>query len=183
MKHLGFLLLLMGAVLQADSVKQELYHLYQSKKYEEACSIGMRYFQENRKDTEFVSLYAFSCLYSDFIDRLAVPISILKHSKEARANATYLSIILMQKKLLYHALIDGYDLSAYHFPTTDYVLSTVFDLYAKDSNTKKRNVYEYKDAKNPSRTYRLFLTENDEVVKMVIEEYYDTILTHRHIYW
>ena len=101
---------LLTSLVQAD-LKQELYHLYQSEQYGIACSKGMKHFQKNRKDTEFVSIYAFSCLKADYIDRLAVPISILKHSEESRANAAYFSVILMQKKLLYHAIIDGYDLT------------------------------------------------------------------------
>lgn len=164
-------------------LKQDVYHLYQSKKYDEACSLGMRHFQGNRKDTEFVSLYAFSCLKSDFIDRLAVPISILKHSEEARANAAYLSVILMQKKLLYHALIDGYDLSGFKLPSTDYVLSKVFDLYAADKLPKERTVFEYQDPAKNGITYKLYIADQGGVKKMVIEEYYDTILAHRHIYW
>lgn len=174
--------LLLIASLQAD-IKQDLYYLFQSKKYEEACSKGMRHFQQHRKDTEFVSLYAFSCLHSDYIDRLAVPISILKHSEESRANAAYLSVILMQKKLLYHALIDGYDLSQFKLPTTDYVLSKVFDLYAHDDQAQKRSVYAYKDHESEKASYKLYIQREGKVDKMVIEEYYDTILTHRHIYW
>lgn len=174
--------LLFFSALQAE-IKQDIYHLYQSNKYEEACSKGMRNFHKHRKDTEFVSLYAFSCLKSDFIDRLAVPISILKHSEEARANAAYLSVILMQKKLLYHALIDGYDLSQFKLPTTDYVLSKVFDLYAADNHTQKKRLYNYADPSLPKVSYKLYVTQKGHVKKMVIEEYYDTILTHRHIYW
>ncbi len=177
------LLLITPLLLQATEVKQEIYQLYQSEKFHEACSVGMRNFQRNRTDTEFVSLYAFACLKSDFIDRLAVPISILKHSEESRANAAYLSVILMQKKLLYHALIDGYDLSAFQLPTTDYVLSKVFDYYARDQHTGKRDVYEYRDAEDPRRRYKLYVTESGRVKKMVVDEYYDTILAKRHIYW
>jgi hypothetical protein len=173
---------LLFAILKAD-IKQDIYHLYQSKKYAEACSKGMRNFQKHRKDTEFVSLYAFSCLQSDYIDRLAVPISMLKHSEEARANAAYLSVILMQKKLLYHAMIDGYDISQFKLPTTDYVLSKVFDLYAADDHGQEKNVYEYLDPTSPKLSYKLYVTQKGHVKKMVIEEYYDTILTHRHIYW
>ena len=179
---LFMMILLMSAWLHAN-IKQEMYRLYQNKDYEEACSAGMRHFQDNRQDTEFVSLYAFSCLKSDYIDRLAVPISILKHSKESRANAAYLSVILMQKKLLYHALIDGYDLSSFKLPTTDYVLSRVFDLYARDNHVQTRDVYVYQDPDSASRHYKLYIMQNGSVKKMVIDEYYDTILAHRHIYW
>lgn len=183
MTRFWIFVILTTLAIRADELKQEIYQLYQSQKYQEACSVGLRYFQKNRTDTEFVSLYAFACLKSDFIDRLAVPISILKHSKESRANAAYLSVILMQKKLLYHALIDGYDLSAFRLPTTDYVLSKVFDFYSRDDQTQNRNVHEYRDPQSPRISYKLYLTESGGIKKMVIDEYYDTILRHRHIYW
>ena len=173
---------LFTAWLRAD-VKQELFQLYQNKQYEAACSKGLVNFHNYRKDDEYVSLYAFSCLQADFIDRLAVPVSVLKYTQEARANAAYFSVILMQKKLLYHALIDGYDLSQVKLPTTDYVLSKVFDLYAQDRDPKERDVYVYRDPDSKKVTYKLYLTNPGKVKKMVIEEYYDTILTHRHIYW
>ncbi len=173
---------LLISLLHAD-LKQDLYHLYQTEQYGVACSKGMKNFQKNRKDTEFVSIYAFSCLKADYIDRLAVPISILKHSQESRANAAYFSVILMQKKLLYHAVVDGYDLTQFKLPTTDYVLSKVFDLYSRDDHSKKREVYSYVDPASPQTTYKLYVTQNGNVKKMVIDEYYDTILRHRHIYW
>jgi hypothetical protein len=177
-----FTLILLTTMLQAD-VKQELFKLYQDQQYKAACSKGLINFHNYRRDEEYVSLYAFSCLKADFIDRLAVPVSVLKYTEEARANAAYFSVILMQKKLLYHALIDGYDLSEVRLPTTDYVLSKVFDLYAQDQEGGKRDVYVYRDPTSPKLSYKLYLTQPGKVKKMVIEEYYDTIMTHRHIYW
>lgn len=175
-------IMIIGATLYG-SVKEELFNLYQSQEYGKACRIGVKYIHLYNKDEQYVSLYAFSCLKSDYIDRLAVPISMLKHSKEARANSAYFSTILMQKKLLYHALLDGYDLSNITLPTTDYVLSKVFDLYAKDDHIQKRDLYVYRDRTSPGVTYKLYIQHSGQIRKMVIEEYYDTIMAHRHIYW
>ena len=182
MRHIILLGLLFLSILSAD-IKKDLYHLYQDKQYTEACSKGLKVFQKYRKDEEFVSLYAFSCLYADHIDRLAVPISTLKHSEEARSNSAYFSVILMQKKLLYHSLVDNYKLSDLKLPTTDHVLSIVFDLYAKTDQTRKRDYYTFKDINNEKISYKLYLQNDTHLKKMVIEEYYDTIMTHRHIYW
>lgn len=179
-----FSLLILSLSLFAGA-KEELFHLYQDQKYAQACSKGISIVHQYNRDEQFVSLYAFACLKSDYIDRLAVPISMLKYSPEARANAAYFSVILMQKKLLYHALIDGDDLSTLKLPSTDYVLSKVFDLYAQDDHTKtnKRDLYIYRDKSSPKVTYKLYIKQTSRVKKMVIEEYYDTILAHRHIYW
>jgi len=176
------LILFLTITLYAD-IKRDMFNLYQNKKYEDVCSMGFDHFKQNKKDEEYVSLYAFSCLNSDYIDRLAIPTAVLKFSKEARANSAYFSVILMQKKLLYHALLDNYDLSAYNLPTTDYVLSKVFDLYSQIGKHEPRAFYLFEDPNDPKITYKLYLSREYRLTKMVIEEYYDTINVKRHIYW
>lgn len=176
------LLFLLVANLSAD-IKRNMFNLYQNKKYEKVCSMGFDNFKKNKKDEEFVSLYAFACLKSDYIDRLAVPTAVLKFSKESRANAAYFSVILMQKKLLYHALVDNYDLSEFSLPTTDYVLSKVFDLYAKLGKHEPRAFYLFEDPDDAKLTYKLYLSRDYKLDKIVIEEFYDTISIKRHIYW
>ncbi|WP_457748309.1 hypothetical protein [Sulfurimonas sp.] len=169
--------------LHAYDIKQNLFTLYQNKKYEKICSIGFNNFQKYKKDEEFVSLYAFGCLYSDYIDRLAIPIATLKFSKEARANSAYFAVILMQKKLLYHSLIDGYNLSRFILPSTNYILSKVFDLYTKLGKHEPQAFYLFKDPIDSKLSYKLYISKNNRVNKMVIEEYYDTIILKRHVYW
>jgi len=167
----------------ASNIKQEMLGLYQNNKFAKVCTMGFDNFAKYKRDEEFVSLYAFACLNSDYIDRLAVPTAVLKFSKEARANSAYFSVILMQKKLLYHSLVDGYELSELKLPTTDYVLSKVFDLYAKLGKHEKRAFYLFEDPKDKKLSYKLYLTKDYKIAKMVIEEYYDTMLLKRHIYW
>ncbi len=176
------LILLFSLSLYAD-IKQDMFNLYQNEKYERVCSMGFDNFKRNKKDDEFVSLYAFACLKSDYIDRLAIPIALLKFSPESRANSAYFSVILMQKKLLYHALIDNYDLSSLNLPTTDYVLSKVFDFYAKLGLHEPRTFYLFEDAKDKKLTYKLYLAKDRRLNKIVIEEFYDTITIKRHVYW
>jgi len=178
-----YLLLLFLVTNIYANIKEEMFTLYQNKKFKEACRLGFDNFSKYKKDESFVSLYGFSCLNADYIDRLAIPTTTLKHSKEARANAAYFSVILMQKKLLYHALVDNYDISSLKVPSTDYVLSKVFDLYTKVQNQKKHQYYIFEDKENPKISYKLYLVKERYVTKMVIEEYYDTIMTKRHIYW
>lgn len=165
------------------NIKQNMFNLYQNNKYEKVCQIGFDNFKKNKHDEEFVSLYAFSCLNSDYIDRLAVPTAVLKFSKEARLNSAYFSVILMQKKLLYHALVDNYDLSEFTLPTTDYVLSRVFDLYSKIGKHEPRAFYLFSDLHDKKLTYKLYLVRDYKLNKIVIEEFYDTITIKRHVYW
>jgi len=168
--------------LQAD-IKQNMFNLYQNKKYDQVCNIGFENLNKYKNDESFISLYAFSCLKSDYIDRLAIPIAILKKSKESRSNSAFFSVILMQKKLLYHSLVDGYNLSELNLPTTKYILSEVFDLYSKIGKHKKRAFYLFENKTNNNITYKLYLVKSETFDKMVIEEFYDNVMVKRHIYW
>jgi len=169
--------------LFAVSTKYNIYALFQEQKYSQACDLGFKNFYKNIKDENFLSVYAFSCLKADNINRLSLPVANLKASKESRANASYFSVILMQKKLLYHALIDGYDFTNINLPSTDYVLSKVFDLYVKLGKHNKQEVYFLKDTDNDKLTYKMYLIKHNNLNKIVIEEFYDTIVVKRHVYW
>ena len=177
-----FIALLLALSLYADT-KKELLHLFQNKQYEEACNLGFKNFSDNSKDEEYVSLYSFACLNIDYIDRLSVAITTLKYSKEARANASYFSTILLQKKLLYHAMLDGYDISSLDLPKTDYVLSKVFDLYTKKTNGEKREYYIFEDEENAALKYKLYVLKDGKIDKVVIEEFFNSVITQKHIYW
>lgn len=177
-----FLILLISISIYAN-IKQDMFTMYQNNKYKEVCQMGFKNFMQNNRDEEYISLYAFACLESDYIDRLSTPIAMLKFSKEARANSAYFAIILMQKKLLYHSLVDGYDLSQLNLPTTEHVLSKVFDLYVKLGKHEKRTFYVFEDEKNSKITYKLYLTQGRKVYKMILEEYYESKLVKQHIYW
>jgi len=176
------LIIFLSLSLYAD-VKQNMFNLYQNKKYEDVCNIGFNNFKYYTKDEEYISLYAFACLKADYIDRLSIPTAMLKFSREARSNSAYFSVILMQKKLLYHALIDNYDISSLKLPTTDYVLSKVFDLYAKLDVKEQQAFYLFEDEDDKKLTYKLYLVKDDRLSKIVIEEYYDSITIKRHVYW
>jgi len=177
------LLLLLFITSAYAGVKEDMFTLYQNKNFKKACTMGFKHFSRYKKDEAFVSLYGFSCLHADYIDRLAIPMTTLKHTAEARANAAYFSVIVMQKKLLYHALVDGYNLSNFKLPTTDYILSKVFDQYSHLPKNEKRSFYIFKDPKDKKLSYKLYLVKERGVSKMVIEEFYDTMLIKRHIYW
>jgi len=176
------LIILLSLSLHAN-IKQNMFNLYQNNKFEKVCTMGFDNFKKNKHDEEFVSIYAFACLNSDYIDRLAVPTAVLKFSKESRANSAYFSVILMQKKLLYHALVDNYDLSEFTLPTTEYILSKVFDLYSKIGPHEPRMFYLFEDPKDSKITYKLYLSKDYKISKMIIEEYYDTVAIKRHVYW
>ena len=170
------------AVFAAASDSGRLYTLYQNGEYQKACDEGVAKLNRHKKDEKYISLYAFSCLQADKIDRLALPIIMLKNSKEARKNAAYFSTILLQKNLLIDSLENHQDISGLNLPATDYVLSKAFTLYVAQQYVFRNNVYILTDVKNPRQTYRLYLRKSQNAYALVIDEYYDTILTKHHIY-
>lgn len=171
------LLLVIQFVLHAAET-HTLYELYQNGRYLQACDAGIKTLGEHKNDEKYISLYAFSCLQADKIDRLALPIIMLKHSSEARKNAAYFSTILLQKNLLISALENGQSLATLNLPTTGYILSVVFDLFCEQHFTKESGGYVITDPKNPRQNYRLYRNGSE----LFIDEYYDTILTKQHIY-
>lgn len=164
------------------NVKQEIFTLYKNHQYKDACVIGYRNFHKYSRDEEYVSLYAFSCLKSDYVDRLATPIVLLKFSKDSRANAAYFSVILMQKKLLYHALMDGYNLENLNLPTTNYILSKVFDAYLELGPHQAKSNYLFTDHSNSKITYKLYLEEHKQRQRIIIEEFHNSVIIKKHIY-
>ena len=149
------LLLLLSVYALFASPRSNIYDLYQNGDYLRACNEGVKQLSANKEDEKFVSLYAFACLKADKIDRLALPIIMLKHSKSARRNAAYFAVILMQKNLLIHALENRTPISGLVLPSTDYVLSRVFDLAGRSDQLGKKSPLALTDSENPRRAYRL----------------------------
>lgn len=178
-KFLLLLSLLTSATL-AD-VPNEMIRLYQNGSYLESCALGLKNFKLIQANEAYTSLYAFACLNADKIDRLNTPLKTLNQSAEARTNASYFALLVLQKKLLIQALYDNYPLKTLKLPTSSHLLSKVFDLYSKnkqDSNSLK----EYQDPMYPRQSYKLYTIQSSGMKTFAIDEYYDKILTKHHIY-
>ncbi len=99
MKYFWLVILAYLITLHADTPTQ-MYQLYEKGEYISSCNLGLQHFKEFESNEAYVSIYAFSCLKADQIDRLNTPLMRLSQSGEARANASYFSMLVMQKKLL-----------------------------------------------------------------------------------
>jgi len=174
--------LLLTNLLYAD-IKYDMNDFYKNDNFTKACNIGLKNLSHHKNDENYISLYAFSCLKADFIDRLAFPITKLKLSKEARQNSAYFSIILMQKKLLYYALIDGYDLTSFNFPSTNHVISKVFDAYSALKKDDIKSFYIFQDKNDKLLKYKLYLLKSKGLNKIIIEEIYNNKIIKKHKYW
>ena len=184
MKKLSFLLIpiFFATAIHANEL-EKLYDLYSQKKYARACHLGLNIFNQYKKNSKFLMLYGFSCLKADYIDRLAVPMTGLRHTKTERANASYFATIILQKKLLYHALLDNVDISNLKLPETDYILSRVFDMYTKKEYNKMNDKYYFNPDDKKKILYILYIEYGRGAPKMVIEERLDDHLIKKHRYW
>lgn len=175
------LLILLSSIFLFAAPKAELFALYQSGKYLQGCNQGYKNLATQNKDESYISLYAFSCLQADELDRLISAILLLNQSSESRANASYFSLLLMQKQLLAQALYDQKSLTNLKFPTSSHLISKVFGMFIKNPQ-EGILVKEYTDSSNPRQSYKLYPADKNGKKTIAIDEYYDKILVSHHIY-
>ncbi|MCL4431531.1 MAG: hypothetical protein M1300_04330 [Epsilonproteobacteria bacterium] len=175
-----FTAVLVFSSLYAD-VSNQMFQLYQKGEYAQACALGVQNFKLIQQNEAYTSLYAFSCLNADQIDRLNTPIKTLNQSPEARANASYFSLLIIQKRLLIQALYDNYPLKQLKLPVSSHLLSKVFDFYCKDPQSNS-TVKEYINTNNPRQSYKLYPIQVNMLKTFAIDEYYDKILIKHHVY-
>jgi len=179
------LLIMMTSSFLFSSNLSSLYKLYEKQEYKKACDYAHKYWYKkvNKKSESFLTLYGLSCLETDKIDRIAIPMVRLKGSKEARANASYLSTILLQKELLMQMIIDGNKLAELHLPKTNFVISKIFSLYLKKKFILKKDVYTFQDELKENIRYQMYMKSVKKNKKyMIIDIYKDDKFIHRYRY-
>lgn len=174
-------MLLFTVPLLNASVSNQMLQLYQKGSYIEACTLGSQNLKQIQQNEAQLSLYAFACLNADQIDNLNTPIKILNQTSESRANASYFSLLVLQKKLLIQSLYDNYPLKSLKLPTSPNLLSKVFDFYCQNQQAAS-TFKEYTDKINPRQTYSLYTIQVGANKTFAIDEYYDKILTKHHVY-
>ena len=175
---------IVSTLLSASTdVLKHIQELYKSGEYQSACQYGYKYFSQFKKNTQFLMIYAFACLNADYIDRVAVPMIALRYTAAERLNATYLATVLLQKKMLYNALMDGIDIQQVRLPLTPHILSRVFWLYTQGRYRKDGSTYIMHDPRDKARIYHLYLKKNGTHSEMVIDEYRLDHFVKTHRYW
>jgi len=184
MKRIIYILLMTTAFLFSSSLST-LYKLYEKQEYDKACDYALKNFSKkrNKNSEKYITLYGLSCLETDKIDRIATPMLRLKETKDARANAAYFSTILLQKKLLFQALVDKVSLNDLHLPHTNFIVSKIFNSFVHKEYSLKEGVYTFKDKSKKEMKYQLYIEEDKKSEKfMIIDIYKDDKFTHRYRY-
>jgi len=184
MKYIFIITILFSKLFAGfQSDLQTLHKMYENNNFNKACKFGTNKIVKYKKSEQFLSIYAFSCLKDDQIDKLARASALLKHSPQARANSVFFSTILLQKKLLLHAMIDGFKIKTLQLPSTEHILSKVFDLVMNENIDNYETAHELLDSKNHNEKYKLFVKKENENKKIVIEHYLNNNLINTHQYW
>ncbi len=182
MKNIILLIFFTSSFLSASNLSK-LYKMYEKQEYNKACNYAMKYFNKNKNSENYLTLYGLSCLETDNIHRIATPMLRLKKSKDARANAAYFSTILLQKELLFQALVDKISLKNLQLPNTEFILSKIFTLFTKQEYILKNDIYTFNDTEKKEMKYKLYIKENVKKQKqMIVDTYKVDKFTHRYTY-
>ncbi len=176
------LCLILSNILYGNSL-DDIKKLYNSKEYSKVCTQSGNIYMSFKDNEEFLNIFADSCLKSDMINRMILPIIKLNKTKQARENAAYFTTILYQKKLLYYALCDNADISYVNLPKTDYILSKIFQKYVKKEYKLQNNSYWFDDELDKDIKYKLNIEIKNGVKKMYLKTYKNGNLLKTRVYW
>lgn len=183
MKKILFTLLAINIFAQAASLN-DIMRWYKNKQYDKVCSniVTSKYYYRYKSNENFVNMYAHACLETDMINRLSIPIVHLRKTKQSRANALYYTTVLYQKKLLHHAVVDGLESIPKDMPTTNHILSYIYDKYAKKDYKRVDKFYIFDEGL--PKYYKMYTRkDSDGFTKLVIETYEDGKKIKKRLYW
>ena len=157
--------------------KQEIYYMYQQKKFKKTCYNGISLIYKYKEDENFKSIVALSCVNADMINAAIKISKSMTKTKIGRHNASYIGSLFLIKKLLLQVVWDNIDISNLSLPTSSHILSIVFENISHKNFIKSNNEYIIKANK---KEYHLSKYGN---YKFIIKIYQNNILINKHIYW
>jgi len=164
-KNKLFLFLIFCGILNADIINE-----YKNNEFNKICNFKNIVQIRNEK---LLSIVGISCVKTDNLYLLPYIIAKLKYTKSARQNAIYLSIIYLQKRLLYAYFFDNFSLEGFNLPNTNYILSIIFNKIKNGQYKKQGNKIIIKFKKELIEIY----PQNN---KLIVNEYYKNKLIKRH---
>lgn len=163
--------------LNASDLVKEFEH----KKYEKVCTEGLKKYYGGKEDEMFVAMVGLSCAEVDNINPLGFLQKKLVHSLSARETASYFSSLVLQKRLLYQFMIDNIDMSNLSLPISEHILSKIFEKVS--AGEYEVIILKPKMIKIELETRTLMISiSDDEVIKILVDEYENGELMVRHWY-
>lgn len=176
-----FMIMSMTTFLFSSNLSR-LYKFYENQEYNKACDYAYKYYykKKNKNSENYLTLYGLSCLETNNIDRIAIPMTRLTKTEDARANANYFGTILLQKQLLLQALLDNKPLGELVLPKTDFIISKIFKLFLYEKYILEGEKYTFTDE---NLLYKLYIKRVRRGERyMVIDIYKDNKFTKRYQY-
>ncbi len=160
---------------------QQLVSDFKLKKYYTVCQDGLNEYRTGHQDEKLLALTGTACSYVDNINPLGSLQAKMISTPESRETSSYFTSLLLQKKLIYHFMLDDISLSNLQLPTSPHILSFVFEhLGSKKFKYISQNPKVIKIEEADKSV--LVSLSNDQLKKVIIEEYSGSILVKRHIY-
>ena len=154
---------------------------YKEQKYKKACQRGITLIRAGEKNEEILSLVGDACARSDYINILGEIQKYQRETKNSRENASYFSILVLQKRLIIQFMHDDLDLTGLKLPKTDHILSKVFINLADKNfeviNIKPKKVRidsgssEYTLYISPTGNKKIYIEEKNSKGKITIHRY------------
>jgi len=176
-----FLIMIFSLSFLYSSNLSILYNYYTHQEYDKGCDYAMKYYNKNKDNEKFVTLYGLACLETNNIHRIATPMIVLKKTKESRENASYFGTILLQKELLRQAIVDNKTLGDLRLPKTNFVLSKIFNLFIAKKYLFKDGIYKLEDSQNKNIKYQVYI-EKESKNYMIIDIYQNDKFIKRYRY-
>lgn len=149
---------------------------FEKAEYTKICNQKIQDLLKDSQNEEFLNIFGISCLKTNDIDRLALPASKLSKTQSSRENAAYFADILLKKKLLLHAILDGADISYIRLPKSDYILSFIFDKFVKKEYVEELGVFIFEEPNSDTR-YELSTIVSPNFAKMILKIFKNDDLT------
>ncbi|WP_149724400.1 hypothetical protein [Campylobacter concisus] len=149
---------------------------FEKAEYPKICNQKIQDLLKDSQNEEFLNIFGISCLKTNDIDRLALPASKLSKTQSSRENAAYFADILLKKKLLLHAILDGADISYIRLPKSDYILSFIFDKFVKKEYVEELGVFIFEEPNSDTR-YELSAIVGSNFPKMILKIFKNDDLT------
>jgi hypothetical protein len=164
------LLLLIVTSLYSQSI-DNLLNLFEKGEFKTVCQEGMGKVMKGNIDEDFIGVVGIACAEVDYINPLGIIQKSLKSTKNGRENAVYFSNLILQKKLIYHFMVDGRELSYLRLPDSSHILSVIFrHLSIGKYKTIKESPKEIEFSED-GKTYKLTLSVKDKPNKVFVDVY------------
>lgn len=180
MKNIILIYILFFSVLNAKTT-EEFIQDFKQKKYDAVCQDGLKYYYGGRQDEMFISLVGISCANVDNINPLGQMQSKLVSSKESRETSSYFASLILAKRLIYQFMIDDSSLKNLQLPKSSHILSFVFEHLGSGNFTYMSQNPKMIKIEDAGKSVLISISD-DEVKKVLIDEYNGAVLNKRHWY-